>query len=644
MSSHSPDLQIEFARLFEEARAKNGLNHLYTVARVTGFTHERDPMLVLRDLLGEIQPSSPTEWYRSILPTAEEAFVVLVNLVRCRSGDDFDGFPFRDLLPMAFLRRAEDRQGEVKSMAARTAEMLHAAGYESLAVAITEAFAESPVTGQVAEGDLHARVRRLLGPFLSAYEHARRAFKDQQTLHRLPQFTVLEVLTDEAAGLRGFKLHFSNGTSAHFIRRDDGTEAVNLTLGVPLEFSVGLADQLRDEWRVGDKRLHEIGLPGRYNALGEWKPLAFPGNADPLLEEARAASDNADVQGAVFYMLCTGHRVLEFAARMTAELPGRITTYADSIHLYLCNPTVDTEPRPTLFVYDGWAELPDPSPDTILQTLDRIARFFNRTALALDTGISWRPKYSLRPQGGEPFISDTTGIRLLNEFLGRYQEGPDAEALDIAIDWYTRGSASGSPFTAFLCFYIAIESVANAVFAGDADLGLEIASPPLSKAERQEARATCIETKLRELYETDPTQFVERAYFDCVKGTTQRTREVIAAVFGEGSRQWQRLFSSEEGESLADLRSHLAHGAKSELSPSEARIVRDRVSEVRRICREFLTRLLLRLRPDDPVPDVISRLGVGISFRDPRNLQIVSSVEHLSEDDWSIKPDWISWR
>jgi hypothetical protein len=119
---------------------------------------------------------------------------------------------------------------------------------------------------------------------------------------------------------------------------------------------------------------------------------------------------------------------------------------------------------------------------------------------------------------------------------------------------------------------------------------------------------------------------------------------VVAAVFGDPSRELQRLFSSDGGESLADVRSHLAHGARSELSASEAGAIRNRVGEVRQICREFLTRLLLRLSPGDPVPSHLRQLGIVISFQDPRNLEIVSSLDSLPEKDWSIKPEWISWK
>jgi len=650
MTGESASLQPEFARLFNEAQTGGGIEYTFTIARVTGIIQEPDPMLVLRDHLdpdsGELRGG-----YQSVLSAVEAAFVVMFNLARCTLGEPFDVFPFRDLVPMALRRREQDRGSEVAAIATETAAKLEAVGFAAIAHRIHVAFDGAALLGEIgadesatADGLDKANIsEELLRSFLSTYEQARLAFRNYPRLIRLPQFTVLELVTDDSVGLQGFKIHFSNGSSAHFLRHEAATDAQNFSPDVPLQFNPGLGE-LREEWRVGEMRLFEVGLPGRYNRAGEWKPLAFPGDPGPLRREAADASDNEDVQGVLFYMLCTGHRVLEFAAKMTAELPAQTMTYAGSIHLHKCNPTLETEPRPTLFLYDGWAELPDPSPDTIEQTLDRIARFFNRMALALDTPVTWRPKYSLRTQGGDRWLSEASGIRLLNEFLGRYPNGTDAEAIDVAIDWYNRGSASGNPFTAFLCFYIAIESVANAVFAGEADLGLRIRPTPLSRSERQRLRNNCIEEKLRALYESDPKEFVERAYFDCIKGTTQRTRQVVAAVFGDPSRELQRLFSSDGGESLADVRSHLAHGARSELSASEAGAIRNRVGEVRQICREFLTRLLLRLSPGDPVPSHLRQLGIVISFQDPRNLEIVSSLDSLPEKDWSIKPEWISWK
>jgi len=63
---------------------------------------------------------------------------------------------------------------------------------------------------------------------------------------------------------------------------------------------IGDLDARRDEWRVGEKRLYEVGLPGRYNTLGQWKPIFYPSDANQLHAEARAASPDDGVAAALF--------------------------------------------------------------------------------------------------------------------------------------------------------------------------------------------------------------------------------------------------------------------------------------------------------------------------------------------------------
>ena len=56
-------------------------------------------------------------------------------------------------------------------------------------------------------------------------------------------------------------------------------------------------------------------MPGRYNKLGEWKPIIYPGKTDTLHKDAMEMSEDDEVRGTLFYMMCTGYRVIEFAAR-----------------------------------------------------------------------------------------------------------------------------------------------------------------------------------------------------------------------------------------------------------------------------------------------------------------------------------------
>jgi len=144
----------------------------------------------------------------------------------------------------------------------------------------------------------------------------------------------LKLLTDKDNRLYGFKLHFSNGSKARFIRYSNRTEAVNILFEKNrVNFNVGLIDDLKHEWRVGDKRLYELGLPGKYNEDGEWKPIVYPGNCEHLQNEAQEAISDERIQGVLFYMFCTGHKVIEFAIKTHIKLRDKKTTLDQKIYL-----------------------------------------------------------------------------------------------------------------------------------------------------------------------------------------------------------------------------------------------------------------------------------------------------------------------
>lgn len=634
-------LEDELDALFEGARAGDPLGYIFALVRVEGITSTRDPLRILEQVANQ-DPVPDQAEYCSLLKPAEALLALVENLARVARGEAFDPFPFRGMLPWAIHRKAEDQPRELAQIAAFVVARLKDLDKHELARGVEEAYpADIPdACGKRSRSVDHKATRvawrRLLSAILNRYFAELATFKTQPALYKLPGFEVLELLSGED-GLCGFCLHFSSGGSARFERKPDSTDAVNLVPGVPMEFMVGDADALAEEWRIGDRLLHEIGLPGRYNDLGRWKPLVFPGDGDRVRAHVREMSDDPDVQGCLFYMHCTGHRVLEFVATMDAELPFTDMTAGGRVHIHKCNPSSDTEVRPAKFLYDGWVDLQDASAEAVEAALSDIARLMNRTSLAVDGPVVWRPKYSLRVHGGSFWIGDD--MEELNAIFTAYPSGADEVAIDAAVDWYNRGAASGSPFTAFLCYYISIESLTDALFDGDATLGME----PLVERKRQpdEMRAQ-IETLYSDLFARNPVEFVRRAYFQVVIGQTQRLRLLIERVFGADSREYDLLFSKVDGRSLTDLRGQLAHGLASELSAAEARTIRERVSEVRQISRNLILRLLLGLGPEEPLPG--SMRGVSASFSDPRNIEIASSLAGLPDQDWAIQPEWVSWQ
>jgi hypothetical protein len=73
----------------------------------------------------------------------------------------------------------------------------------------------------------------------------------------------------------------------------------------------------------------------------------------------------------------------------------------------------------------------------------------------------------------------------------------------------------------------------------------------------------------------------------------------------------------------------------------EMKAIRDRVPEIEHISREFLTRLILQLKPADAVPDWSQTHLVTMSAADPRNTAITSDEKVLPTQDWRIRSEWL---
>src|SRR5688500_3171012 len=178
-------------------------------------------------------------------------------------------------------------------------------------------------------------MNRLLG----LYRNELATFSIEDRLLRLPRFEVLELLRDDSNLLMGFSVHMSNGQVASFRRFPDRTECPNVIPRRPLNFFAGNLDALVPDWRGHGQRVYQAGgISGRYNPRREWRPLLYPGEVATLHRDAQAASDDPRVSGALFYMMCTGHRGIEFVARLPAQLPQDYLGMGGVLHLWRCQP------------------------------------------------------------------------------------------------------------------------------------------------------------------------------------------------------------------------------------------------------------------------------------------------------------------
>jgi hypothetical protein len=518
--------------LFDAARAKDGREYIYTLLRVTGPEIDRSDSLVkLRSELSVSQGMANYDLqaeYRSLIEN-EDVLELLCNLLNCAKGNSYSTVPFHYLdkgsFPQIIRATLQDKIEEVRNLAAEFKP--------ELSSVITEVYGTSPSNGDSKVDDDRFRAalgscRSFLTTLLETYFLERLSYKNWNRFQKVSAFEVMELLINEEYGLYGFKMHFPTGSHALFERHPESHDGRNF-LVPDVSFFVGLINEMQNAWSIEGKRLHELKLPGRYNRLGEWKPIAGPTAIETLSNEARSLSDDPDVQGSAYYILSTGFCVIEFVVVSNIDLPHEQVTFGDRLHLWKCPPLNENpNSNANLQIYDGWLELESFDIDEVRHAIAMIEVALNRLAFAYDGTLTWRVKYRLdleQPPLWTPQVEDT---HLINSLLKDFPKSEDAIILDAALDWYRRAQTSRNPFTAFLCYYIALESVAIAVAEGEADFGLNYHRE--NKSERKQARLACIKEKYEALYETDPQKFVEEAYFDCVVGLAKKTRRVVELV------------------------------------------------------------------------------------------------------------------
>jgi hypothetical protein len=73
--------------------------------------------------------------------------------------------------------------------------------------------------------------------------------------YKCPQYEVLELLANNKSGLYGFKIHFSNGSNASFIRDSSGIKPINISQenDGTINYFVGDLNKLENKWKVNGK-------------------------------------------------------------------------------------------------------------------------------------------------------------------------------------------------------------------------------------------------------------------------------------------------------------------------------------------------------------------------------------------------------
>lgn len=634
-----------FTTLFSRASERGGFEFVHTLVRTSTYDCRpiEDPFLRIKRRLGEQPEGLADEQAAALyceLATDPTALEVIANLLRCEKEEPYRIFPFGTRIPEPAWRHTAERAAELVQQLEETG---HAAVAEAIRGGFTLEALQSCSDG--GQADLQACVRALetLRPFLAilieVYESTRAAFRDAPRYQRYP-LGVVEFLVNDKSGLYGWKLHRPHRATSHFERLVNGMD--NYMFDDKSEI-VPVASQLEPPggpWLVNGRRLHELGLKGRYNLPGQWQPILYPGwqeDLTALVDEVVPLSFDADVLGGLFYIYATGYRSLEFVVRTRIDLPYESGTVGDRIHLWKCPPQPGAGAGERL--YDGWVELESVEPEYIRAAVAAVGVVLNRLAFAYDASLAWRVKYRLVPSG-EPLAKPSAAdIDIFNRLLIDFPEGSDAILLEASLDWYRQARASTNPFSAFFGYYVAVERIAAAIYDGRADFGL--GNNRRTKGERREERMDCIQRKFDELYSTNPQKFVTEAYFDCVVGLGKKVREVTDLVFGEKHPYVVALFEKDaDGYSLSNIRSEIAHGSLSQADRDHLAIISRQLPAMAEVAKEFLARLCFGKKAGEVLPGWSREYIDERSHTDPRTLIATGDPEFIFSNDWTIQPHW----
>jgi len=647
ISKVASDFQDVLKTLFMEAEKNGGLQYIFTLLRVTGITRSKDPLIELESILKDQELTFPAEdptVQSCLFNGIEESLNILGNLLNCSVGQAYKHCLFRSLykgsFPNIIKPSVEQMLKEVQNRATKRNNpgIVDLLGQSSLATLFDKEASKST--------EHQVSPKLFLQTLISLYKSEQLKFKDRSRFYKLPRFEVLELMVNEVEGLYGFRLYFSNGSSAHFMRLADSTEPLNIRFDRESELVpfVGDLDALTEEWRVGDNKLYEIGLPGRYNKLGEWKPLVYPQRKSNIIgclqQKALALSNDERVRGVLFYIMCTAHQVIEFVVKADIELPWQDTSLGNVIHLWKCP---NSQMIQNFFIYDGTYYLNSFDPEEIETAIPAIGLTLNTIAFAYDATVQWRLKYNIVNRTQDSFARiNEKDLDVLNSILNQYPRNRDGLILNSAIDWHNRGVAARDVFAGFLCYYRVIETIVTSVYRGKASFGLGF-----QKSEKTEARQRsldCIEQKHNDLYNQDKFRFVTSAYIECIQGTRAKTEQVLQLVFGEDSPYINDLFEKPEGEnkySLYQIRNRIAHGNLTLLEKDDLELVRRRLWDIKQISKELIMRLSCSLKSSDQLPKWSEVRGMAMSGYDPRTYLVANSEDHFPKDvDWGIKPEW----
>jgi len=289
------DIETYLSDLFEKAFRSAPFDMLCTLLRVKGLEDEKwDPFEESLDSFNDykwiIEESKRARGDRCVrriellvycqMIEMSALHEMLANLLRCVSGKPYVISPFSHLKrrkkkeifkwipPSATVkfrklkelaRIAKDDKLPIYIDSLFNDKVRNAFSHSDYILTDSEfRYTEGGLPGSIALSDLDATLNSCFifyGTFMNVYRKWRFAFSKLKRFHKLPDYEVLEILSDDEDGVYGFHIHFSNGSKTTFIRRCSGTQAINMGFNKDgtLRFIIGCHDDLESIWKVNGK-------------------------------------------------------------------------------------------------------------------------------------------------------------------------------------------------------------------------------------------------------------------------------------------------------------------------------------------------------------------------------------------------------
>jgi len=594
-------------KLFSDCQ-KGGLQYFFSLVRVSGIErYVKDPILKLK----EKTESGTVD--RDYLDRSKAFWSLIVNLSRVGVGSGYSIDVFWASETNNYLNEA------LKLVTKDFSEYLK------------ELFSDRKIS-------LTDQQKNFLKKFFYHYESILKSFRKEYPLAKLPNFEVLELLT-EKEGLNGFRVYFSNGSSAEFKRTKSLTRSINLVFEANgmVNFMAGDLNKMKSEWRVEDKPLYEIGLPGRYNLVGKWMPIIYPGKSGHLQKKALDATDEDRIQGVLFYIYSTSHWAIEFVAKMAVKFPEDETVFPNNIYMHGVKSESDHDLK-NEYIYDGTLFLENTTIETIKNGLDAIQRTMDGIAFTFDSPVKWEVKYLIKGHQSGASLPNAKDIRLLSSILEVTQKQNDI-TIDTALSWYKLGLLTDNKLNSFLCFHIAIEGLAIKLARGELSSSSFFKLKPENKNAKAKKMKEVFDDYYRRYYEINLEKLINDAYFDCLGTITSNMKRAFMAVFGEKSSVVNEYFRGKD--SLNSIRGQLAHGEYSDWHYNQYLEVWKKLPRIEEISQAFITRVILRISPDKKRPSWRRRRQLAISMFSPKGCLVASRLDIFPIKEWKIKPEWI---